>query len=224
MQKKINYNSFSHSTGKDTGSGNGTYPQLVVDSDTYKNDLEPFYKKINTSSFPEEKDIHLNVFEIVHNANITDVLSCASLSKSIGLFVNEKVKLVIEKFELSSCKFYPLQIDGVQKGKGILDYYFIHILDDMSIINYPESEFYDVIPDDEPLVKIESYQEILEKNRTKKFGITPKKFVLNRTPDLFRIVHTTEIFISDKLKTELENANLTGIKIEPYTHKDFLHI
>ena len=219
--KEIQYHTLSFSSGPDTGPAPGIYPQIVVSGDTYRNDPDPFFKKIDDRSFPAKEDINLNVFDIVFYAKITDILSCSVIGHETGLFMTEKVKSVIEKFNPNLCKFYPIKIDGSEKGKGMLDYYFMHVVEDVNIINYPKSEFIDVIPDDEPLIKVESFEEMLEKNKTRKFGIRPKNYFLNYTPELFRHKHDTEIFISEKLRNALEAAKLTGVKIESYTHKDF---
>jgi hypothetical protein len=94
----------------------------------------------------------------------------------------------------------------------------MHIIDATNIIDFTKSLFIDLLDGDKGTFLIKSYKEYLETNKTRKQLLTPQKLVILEELGIFTTPFDTSIIINEKVKVELEENNITGIDIKPYTY------
>lgn len=165
----------------------------------------------------------LNCFRLVEKAKIIDAMECANNFNTTGIVVSEKVKNIMQKFNLYSTQFIPCKIKS--KNIELEGFYLLHcysyLLDK---IDYSRTSFSRIWPF--PRKVEESYGFITEKvliNESRKIAGSVKyiesdkclifdKFDVS-TSDLFKIGWFDEhIYISNKLKSALEEFDLIGFE------------
>ena len=162
-------------------------------------------------------------FKLEKRAKITDVLSQAAISAD-GLIVSEKVKRLLSNFKLIEHFFYPIEIEV----KTDLQYYWLHLvapLSNLDWVDFTNSSFFlkkglrnigEVA-----LSSIEDYKE-KKKEQGSLIRIKASKLVLgesfNRSLDLFVLPRFgTSIYISEKLKSQIIENNISGIELHEAT-------
>ena len=158
-------------------------------------------------------------------AKITDFLSTAQLSHH-GFIISEKTKLILDKYKLGKHWFFPVKIKHKNK---ILDYYVFHTNNSqLHLFNLSKSDF-----GCKPITKGKSFIEriiVSDKNsflsqkkryQNKKgyWSCNPLLLYFNRDNyNSFDIIADRDInihfYISDRLKRELIEKNISGIEIK----------
>jgi len=159
---------------------------------------------------------------LLHNsAKLTDILSVAVIN--FGILMNQKVKDILINLSLpSQNNFFPASV--VKKNEKRSDYYLFYFTNNLSdIIDYSKTEF--VILNSnivETSFKVKNEEEL--KLKRKEISLikqirTKRYHFQNYTMPQFDIFQTTytdsRTYISHRLKTALEEANITGIEIVP---------
>ncbi|QEC44621.1 imm11 family protein [Pseudobacter ginsenosidimutans] len=175
-----------------------------------------------TEKLPEYEP-NLNHFSLHGRAKLTDILSVSVIHG--GFLISEKFKTLLEKFTLPTHKFYPAK---VQTKKQFLDYYWLHIICNLSdYVDYPKSTFFvyynfsknlgyvDVLSKNELIIKEEKLK---SDNPGKTVAIWAEKIYLNSSLntrfDLFKIgTINSDYFISESLRQSIHEAKITGCDI-----------
>ncbi|MEM7163393.1 MAG: hypothetical protein AAF487_13235 [Bacteroidota bacterium] len=158
---------------------------------------------------------------LTNKAKLTDFVSPSDISAR-GVFVNEKTKNILQKFNILNHKFY----SGSVKHQGSSHpFYWLHISNDsLSGVDFNNSLFaeYDIIGDIEKSgIYLSSEDDFYVKNRECDDMNTLEVEKLSLTPDfkeydIFLIPHIHDyIIISVLVLNELEKAGLNGYKIRP---------
>jgi len=212
----MGYYSLSHSI--ETEQIGKEYPQIQSIGGTIKADASNSIYNV----YNEMPDFtpNLNYLEVHNNAKLTDVVSASITSK--GFIVNDKVKIILESFNLPLHKFFPATL----AHKGVLNdnfYWFFYSGDLSDFIDYSNTDF----------LLVDSFGERKEISINSKKDL---KTIYNNTSTLNKIRSTgikykdsikldlfeshladSRTFISDKLKRILEENKVTGIQITPVT-------
>ncbi|GGG41206.1 hypothetical protein GCM10011344_47620 [Dokdonia pacifica] len=109
--------------------------------------------------------------------------------KSGEVLVNEKVKKLLEEQTTAIINYIPLKVDKY-------DYWLLNIINHLDCFDYENSEFTTL-------------------KSGKPFKITNLKLITQNIPEIaiFRLKEkSSTLFVTDKLKTILEEANVTGIR------------
>lgn len=166
-------------------------------------------------------------FELEKKAKLTEVLSQASISAN-GLLINERVKVIFEKYELIDHRFFPAPVKD-QKGK-IHSYYWLHMVakeEYFHWIDFTNSRFLlEIGIRNFKPISINSKEEYDQKLReaddmaddmdtladivVDKIACSPS---FNKKLSLFVFPKVDiRIFVSNDLKEELISSGVTGIE------------
>ncbi|MCT4637813.1 MAG: hypothetical protein N4A72_08895 [Bacteroidales bacterium] len=182
----------------------GVWEQINV-ADYNKDTL--LVKDLAYKSFPDSIP-DFSGFKVNNGAKYTDVMSSFIPSQAIGVFVSERLKLIIEREKLFAGRFYAAQ--SIRD-----DYWFLHIIDRASeIVNFDKSEFINFLKKSKVEITPEHY------SRLPKL-VKPTKIVLNQDIDLFRSPYNVQILISERFKNIIEEYGITGTYIEEYNACEF---
>jgi hypothetical protein len=196
-------------------------PQIFEITKGYKtngehsiHNLRYYYEK-----FPENNEIDFSCFTITKNVKLTDLMSCAYNTN--GIIISKKFKELLEKFSLLDCKFY--SIDIKRSNEIIKDYFWMHILENKSIVNkwidFENSVFVDFLNGNK--LDINSYEDYQEMAKQVKLTssinyVKCKKYLLKDTInceiDFFDSCYLAKYIISENLKSAIKDANLTGME------------
>jgi len=203
---------------KQTGN---VYPQCVEMSKNYPHYAQDSYQKLVHYRLPDFEP-NLKAFKLHRKAKQTDVISSTFLY--FGLLVSKRAKEIFENFLLPENKFFPAWIEfknSISNGFS----FFHYVGNYSSAIDYAKTEFYvsDYFGYKERIVvnNENELDDYLENNRIgydKHLSTTKYIFEKNEKPtlDFFKMSYTdSNIYISHRLKTALEEANITGIEIVP---------
>lgn len=187
------------------------YPQIeLIEPVHIADSLTPWnFPKINT---PFEITLH-------KNSKLTDVLNNLQVNSS-GFMISKKLKNILDSFTLMNHKYYPVRIKGINES-----YYWLHLCDMQLTYNldYSNTIFfqtkYNSIQNE---IKLSSFNEyVLLKNELgTSFGVKLIETTLSndflKGLDLFRFIPFTgsEIFISEELKTALEENQIVGFNFQ----------
>jgi len=205
------------------------YPQIQKLKPGY-DDKKPnsiySYLKKSINGFPDEAP-DLDGFIMHGYAKPTDFVSNAITSS--GFFIDQKVKSIFEKYNLPPHRFYLAKV--IYKKKLLDDYFWCHTISNFTnLIDYPNSSFfiYKHYRLDDGDIKINSLDDYFEKKKQlqqdnpginitiwiKRICLYPSFF--NKKLDLFKIgLFDTNFYISEALKDNLIQNNITGCEIEP---------
>ncbi len=200
----------------DTGN---IFPQCQGMSEGYNYLASNSYRNLKHHTFPEFIP-NLSAFQLHKKAKLTDFVS--TVNPYFGFLLNERTKQLLDRFKLPPHKFYDADIQ--QNNKIHNAYFLFHFISDFSDKidfnktifylwdTFEESESFQVSNVDElkkkyksvsSLVSIKSHKIVFQKRHTFDF-------------DIFRLsFFDTSTYISQRLKTALEEANITGIEIVP---------
>lgn len=211
----MNYYILSNSTDEKIV---GDIPQVRMGPE-YNFDKSNSIRDISRYHFPEfEPD--LSFFVTTPKAKLTDVITVSGLISAKGFLINEKVKNILDNHKLVSRKYY---VAKVYHKNQSLPYYWWHVVSDLThCIDYNQTTFmikrlFKVEVDNFTIVSSEDLKKKKYEIGTLK-NMVPNKLVLNnafdKTLDLFIIGgFNDEIFISEKLKLELEQQKVSGIQV-----------
>lgn len=172
--------------------------------------LDNSMTKLNNKQFPS---VIPNLFwELEDSAKLTDFISPSNIC--IGLLINEKVKNILENFELGNAKFYNAKIIFKEKQ---YNYFWLHIIDNgLEGVDYENSIFKEVDPLNNIIkeVDIKNQQEYFFyfDNRSELLGqIAADNLTLYPPYSLLDIIYSpkisSRIIVSEALKKALANIN-----------------
>jgi hypothetical protein len=161
-------------------------------------------------------------FELAKKAKLTDVLSASNI-QARGLLVNEKVKKILEQFNIMNHKFYLGSVTA--KGKK-LPYYWLHIVNtsfdgiDFEKSNFIETGFTGRKIGDVEINTFEDYDKISREKMLKveKLILLPNSSIKDLDLFLFPEIHY-RIIASERLISALQESTVSGIKT---TEADFM--
>ena len=166
---------------------------------------------------------NLERFILTKDAKATDILSNMFLKLSNGLFVNDKVKAILDTISVANARLHK---SSIQYDKETLHYYFYHIVESPGLIDYEKSEFYitDVLGLKKlDSIKFKSAQEYYDKCEELGGGYVLHESVkLKKGYDLFRLPWKIDLCISGRLRELLIENKVTGIEIKPSKIQFFL--
>ena len=211
----MKYYSLSYSTDeKEVGK---VWPQCKAIPEGYDHkwlDLPNSMTKLTNDDFPNE-DPNL-VFELDKKSKLTDVISPSNIY-AVGLLVNNKVKSILEIFNLITHKFY---LATVKQNHIEHNYYWLHLVKpDLLGVNFEKSKFEITNLVNKPLanIKINSWEDYIERNSNLVFKhIRAKHLVLEpeAQKDLIYFPYIYSfMFVSEELSIELASQRITGLEI-----------
>ena len=168
---------------------------------------------------------NLDYFIVHTKAKLSDLLSVAVING--GFLISEKLKTVVEQFNLPTHKFYPAR---VQHKKQFYNYYWMHVICNLTeYVDYQKSTFfvYHNFSKNLGYVDVVSKEEFIQKrlklksdNPGKTVTIWAEKITLNTLPnkafDLFEIgTFDANCYISEALQQAITNEKITGCSIMP---------
>lgn len=216
----MKYFSLTYSTNeKEVGK---IWPQCdsVPEGYNYKELLEGPNSMTNLTNdeFPNEKPTL--IFGLHKKAKLTDVVSPSNIS-AIGLLINDKVKNILDDFNLMTHKYYPAIVKELEFQ---YNYYWLHFVkSDLLGVNFEESKFEITNLANKPLanIKINSWEHFVE--RDKNIGlkhIRAKKLIIEpeARKDLIYFPYIYSfMFVSEDLALELAAQKITGLEIAEQT-------
>lgn len=114
------------------------YPQIQTMGGNVNRDAPNSLYNVYSNEFPSFVP-NLNYFILHKNANLTDVLSAAMIS--YGFIVNNKVKNILEQFNLPPHIFYSATVE--HNGKFYDNYFWFFFTGDiLDFIDYDRTKFY----------------------------------------------------------------------------------
>lgn len=198
------------------------YPQVQEMAPGYNYDANDSVYALSseTESIPNYTP-NLDYFVVHPRAIITDVLSTSVVSG--GLLMNNKVKNILQKYNLPIHKYFPAKVNH----KNVFyDYYWMHIVCDLTdFINYEKSTFFIYYNYSKNLgyVNIESKIDLSNKKQKLKTDNPGKSLTIwadeivfskefNNTFDLFEIgLFDANFYISLDLKNTLISEDVSGL-------------
>jgi hypothetical protein len=162
---------------------------------------------------------NLDGLKMHSKSKLTDVISCAMLG-GMGLFVSNKLKIILERFNLVDHLFF--QASLYYKKKQYNDYYWLHLISDYrKFVDFSKSKFVigqkGINPDK---LNFKTYAEYNQFEReVDEFGLLRSKnvYLLDKfdcTIDMFMISQFNQnIYVSERLVSCLMEENVTGIEI-----------
>lgn len=211
----MNYYILSNSTDEKVV---GDIPQVKMAPD-YDFDKHHSVRHIPRDNFPDFNP-DLNFFVITPKAKLTDVITVSGLISAKGFLINEKVKNILDRHNLISHKYYQAKL--YYKNQA-LTYYWWHLVSDLTnCIDYNQTSFaikrlFKIEVDNLSIPNAEGLKKTRHEIGALK-NLIPNTLVLHdafdKNLDLFIIGgFNDEIFVSEKLKLELEQQNISGIEI-----------
>lgn len=191
----------------------GTYPQLDVPKTYFK--VADNFEILSIRAFSSVKP-NLDNFIFKRSAKLTDVFSSHMLHSSIGVFVNQKFKDVIEKFYVKNFQFYNCKLISANKDFDnqfeSTAYSFFHLIYANEILDFSQSIFKDL--------KTDEMVTIYNEDERAPF-LRPVKLFLKETPDLFRSPFDITFLVSEPLKKAMEEANISGVWFKEFKSNEF---
>lgn len=191
----------------------GTHPQLDAPQKYFK--VPNNFEILEFTEFPSVEP-NLDNFIFKRAAKLTDLLSSHLLHTSIGVFVNQKFKDLIENFYVKNFQFYNCTLIAANKDFAHQlaenTYFFLHLIQTNKIVDLSQSKFENLKTNQ--MVVIDSEEQISP-------FLHPIKLFLNETPDLFRSPFDIAILVSESLKKSIEEANISGVCFEEYKGNEF---
>jgi hypothetical protein len=189
---------------KETGMA---YPAVENFEDYDFNKANSVYK-LDSDSFPDFiPDIS---YKLAKGAKLCDVMEKSNIS-ACGLLINEKVKEVLEQFNLVPHKYFPATIED----KGIIhQYYWVHFVweDGIKYLDFANSKFkIKRASKDLGEVEVQSLNELHSKQGELGFMNMIHNYeytFINPNFDLFIHPLNKTIFVSENLKSKM--ANFSG--------------
>lgn len=186
----------------------GTWKQLELKQNYFK--VENNFEILESRQFPKVIP-SLTTHAFKQSAKITDVLSAENLHPNIGFFISEAFKKALATFSLHNAQTYPAEPTG---KRNLPNYEFLHVIYmTPELIDFENSIFYDFTTDKK--IEVTEIKGIHQNP-----FINPEKLVVKKQVDLFRAVTTVNILVSETLKKQLEEKELTGIQFDEFKSFD----
>jgi hypothetical protein len=175
---------------------------------------------------PLEDKIDFGVMQLYKSSRLTDAIG--GILQSTGFCLSDKARAVFSKHNLGEHKYFPIQIEH----KGVsYDYNWLHLKTNFNPnINFDKSIFFkneNMFSGEKTPIKFKSFEEIpltidkffaeWQKTRGNLPRIDYKMIVLNKNiPDvaIFAFERLAGLYITKKLKDNIQSENLTGFVIE----------
>jgi hypothetical protein len=173
---------------------------------------------LNNKEYPKENpDL---IFELDEEAKLTDYIKPSNISAK-GLLINEKIKKLIENFNIIEHRIYSATLFS---NKQALNYYWLHLIKkDHKEVDFENSDFIqtDLFYDKIKTVyvnSVEDYHQHLDKARKDVNLIIPEKLILKeeyRQIDIlfFPLMHQS-LIASERFIRTLKKNNITGFEYE----------
>ncbi len=192
----------------------GSLPQLFIDYEIARgNDVN--LRELHLVP-PLNPPVILDAFFFTDGAIPTDLVSAEILHTQAGIFVNQRLKSLLEGFELGRHAWYEVPTK-YQDSRDQLEYYFLHLCHDPDEeIDWPNSRVGEVLDKDGRL-DIGSYNDFEERMEEKLIPLW-KKVAFKSPRDCFRLYRDTNIYISPDLVQALEDNGITGTKVRKSYH------
>jgi len=204
------------------------YPQtdgMVGDYDF--NSKDSIYQ-LNVNTIPNTIT-DFGIIKLAHSSNLTDIISIALIS-SAGLIVSEKVKNIFEQYSIQKSIYIKLKI---QHKNRIIDsnYYrlFIETENQTRRIDYVNSKFYiSQFGNDRGDVEVKSEDDFVKKSGEVQsiynWSYIVPKFLTFRSNglDLFTYPMGLGLIITTRLKNELVDNAITGIKFDELENAEII--
>lgn len=197
----------------------GNYPQTKL-LKGYDPTLPNSHWNVLSNEFPEFTPNY--ELELLNNSIATDYLDVDS--KPTGIFVSEKLKKIIETFNLPPHRFYKIKV--IQNKKNIDYYWFHYIVNDFwEYVDLNESmiEIYHMVnKKHSEVLRIKSINniEILKENLERGFKLRLFKIIFkNKYPyDIYKISNIIyePVIVSESLLNALQEEGMTGFTAKPY--------
>lgn len=199
----------------------GPYPQSERMADHY------YYKgsnSIRNLNYDNHFIPDLDAIQLVRGAKLTDLLSVVVISPMEGKIISKEFKDLLGNFDLPKHAFYKARVIN-SKNQEVLEkqYFLFRVLEHQNQhINFDRSEFYIKEWGEGEVAAIDIHNaedlEISSKERGLKAGqfVTPRFITLlpDVAFDIFSFRRFAGFFISERLKTAIEQSGLTGIRFE----------
>jgi hypothetical protein len=157
---------------------------------------------------------NLDSFVLYKKSHLTDVISAGFIGGR-GLFVSDRFKKLLQKFNLTNHIFFPAT---VIKDDQIYKYYWMHLVnsDYRKYVVFSKTKF-----SNRPRLKLKNYNEYLKYNNEKdpldflRAGFVTLNKNFNQTLDLFMISKFDQkLYASDRLIKAIKEARITGLEIK----------
>ena len=175
--------------------------------------------QLHRREFPEPLP-DFTKFVLAEEAVLTDVVSFKYLSMAAGFLCSDKCRDVLTRFEVGDSRFYESKIlDYSSEHK----YQFCHVIESSDYIDFSDSLFGKTTllgrSKGDPL-KVYSKEEYHNTNfhiqqNEPGMKLAQLEIALLREIDLIRLPGSPLLFVSEKLKEELEREGVSGIKFTP---------
>lgn len=188
----------------------GSWPQLEANKYYWK--IKNNFNLLENRKFPDESP-NLDTFTLKRMAKRTDVLSTDMLHQSIGIYVSDTFKNLVEKYNIHDFKFYDCQLTALDpnydktKKPESFAFNFLQLVFTPDNIDFKQSVFWDMR--EEKLITVENAAQLPIFNRR-------KKLMVKEAPDLFRQPFGVAILVSERLKAAIEEAGITGIWFQEF--------
>jgi hypothetical protein len=198
-----------------------TYPQCKGVPEGY---THGWYKqpnsmtKLNNKYFPENNPDLL--FELKNDAKFTDIVSVGNISAK-GFLINQKVKDILDDFNLIEHKYYPAKLIVNRKA---YDYYWLHIVKDNLLgINFKKSNFIEINITGKKIndIEINSMESFLlyKKSLTNFNRIDIEKLTLQDNYKLLDLFFFPNIFMnriicSERIADAFRTNHITGYELK----------
>ncbi len=196
----------------------GEYPQVQKIED-YNLSLPNSYHNVFWDKFPDFEPNY--EIKIKDKATPTNLLH--SLSGFVGLTVDEKLKTLLERFNLPPTQFYPIEV--LYKNEYLRYYWFHFVNSFLDYIDFEKTTFerfqkskFKILEE----FKVSSMEEFhrLKKELNFEKGIRLKKLVLTNSFPNYDVINLRNItpltLVSEKLKKELEKSDFNGFEFSEY--------
>ncbi len=195
------------------------FPQCQGMAEGYDYNGVNSYRKLRHDVFRNLKP-DLDSFLLQKKAKLTDFVS--KTNPYFGFLLNEKVKNIMQNYKLLPYRFYNASIK--EKEMFYNDFFLFHFISDLSeFIDYTNTKFVvtdyiDIVEEFNTSSKSELYSKWKSTSSLYEFKVYQYQFITDFEIefDLFKVSFTDpKTYISHRLKTALEEANITGIEIVP---------
>lgn len=200
----------------------GPYPQSEGMAEYY-----PYKREDSIRFLGYENNFvpNLDAIQLSRGAKLTDMLSVVVINKLAGKILSERFKMLLQSFHLPKHCFFKAKVISYKK-ETISDpqYYLFRLLEHQNkFINFDKSEFYIHRRGKGKIADIHICKESDLDQSPEELGLGSGQFIRpefitlfsEADFDIFCFKHFAGFFISERLKTAIEQSGLTGIRFEP---------
>lgn len=190
-----------------------------IDPENNSSERTDQYQYKGLTYIPEGTDLHK--FKADGNAKITDFMSSLFFA-SQGFFVSNAFHEILTSFITSNVKVYETTVSVHEKP---LNYYFLDFTRTSDIVDFTQSIF--IADHSAPsmrtggekvtVLSFEDYKEkgrLLRKEKGFAFELIPVKLALNYSSDMLQFPFSGLKYVSERLRLQIEEKQLTGIVFE----------